>query len=148
MKVILLKDVSGVGKRGEIKEVNEGYGRNFLIAKGFASVATAQTLSKVENESKQKEAKEKKEKERIQKIREDLGKRTFTVKVKVGEKNQVYGSIHEKELLERIKEKTDYEFEKHQIVLPKHIKELGEYEFQVKLGGGVIATSKLKLEQL
>jgi large subunit ribosomal protein L9 len=148
MKVILLKDMAGVGRKGEVKEVNDGYGRNFLIARGYADVATTQTLSKVANESKQKAESEKKQREKLEKIKADLSKRIFTVKVKVGNKGQVFGSINEKELLERIREKTGLDIEKNQLVMPKHAKDLGEYEFGIKLGGGVSVTSKIKLESI
>ena len=148
MKVILTKDVSGFGRRGEIKEVNDGYGRNFLIARGFAELATPQVISKVKNETKQKEEKERRQQQKLSEMKKDLDKRTFTVKVKVGDKGQVFGSVNEKELAQRIQEKTGYEFEKGQFTLPKHMKELGEYTFEIKLGNGIVAKPTLKLEQL
>lgn len=148
MKVILLKDTAGVGRKGEIKEVNDGYGRNFLIARGHAAIATAETLSKVANESKQREASQRKQREKLEKIKVDLEKRIFTVKMKVGDKGQVFGSVNEKELLERIREKTGLEIEKNQLVMPRHTKELGEYEFEIKLGGGINVKSKIKLESI
>jgi large subunit ribosomal protein L9 len=146
MKIIYLKDVPGSGKKGEIKEVNDGYARNFLIAKGLAALATAQIQSKVKNESTQKAEKEKRQSERLNAIKADLDKRTFTVKVKVGDKGQVFGSVHEKDLAEKVNSKTNYEIDKSQIVLPKHIKQTGEYQFEIKLATGIVATPKLKVE--
>ncbi len=145
MQVIFTKDVQGAGKKGEVKEFNDGYARNFLISKGFAVAATEQMLQKIKNESKQQEAKKQKEVDHSLKIKSDLDKRTFSLLVKVGDKGQVFGSVTEKDVLLRIKEKTNYEIEKNQIILPKHLKELGEYQIEVKLGGGIVAKPKIKL---
>ncbi len=145
MQVVFIKELSGTGKKGEVKEFNDGYARNFLIAKGYAMPATAQILSKIKNEQAQAQAKKKKEEEQARKISDDFAKRTFTLSVKVGDKGQVFGSIHQKDVLERIKEKMNLELEKSQIILPKQTKELGEYEFQIKLNNGITAKSKIKL---
>lgn len=145
MKVILLKDVSGVGKKGEVKEFNDGYARNFLIAKNFAAQATPQMLSKIQNEAKQKQESERKHLEQAQRIKADLDKRSFTISVKVGDKGQIFGSVHEKDVAQRISEKVTYQIDKSQIILPKKIKDLGEYKFEIKLSPGIVATPKLIL---
>lgn len=145
MQVVFIKELPGSGKKGEIKEFNDGYARNFLISKGYAVPATPQMISKLKNEQAQAEAKKKKELEQAQRLKEDFAKRTFTVSVKVGDKGQIFGSVHEKDVLERIQEKMNLALEKNQITLPKQIKELGEYQFQIKLANGVTATSKIKL---
>jgi large subunit ribosomal protein L9 len=145
MKVIFTKDLPGAGRKGEIKDFNDGYARNFLVSKGFAVIATLDILHKVQNENKQQEAKKQKEINHNQRIKTDLDKRTFSLVVKVGDKGQVFGSVTEKDVLQRIKEKTTYEIEKSQITLPKHLKQLGEYPIEIKLGGGIVATPKIKL---
>ncbi len=145
MKVVLTKDVSGVGRKGEVKEFNDGYARNFIVAKGFGVVATEQILNKLRNEQNQQEAKKRKEQEYNLKIKADLDKRTFSIVVKVGDKGQVFGSVHEKDVAARVKEKTGYEVEKGNIAIPKHIKELGEYQIEIKLGSGISAKPKIKL---
>ena len=147
MKVILLKDVPGTGRKGEVKEFNDGYARNFLINKNLGAPVTPQLLSKIQNETKQKLASQQKQLSQIQKIKSDLENRIFTILVKTGDKGQVFGSVHEKDIIEKIKEKTNYEFEKNQIILPKKIKELGEYQFEIKLASGVIAKPKIKLAE-
>jgi large subunit ribosomal protein L9 len=145
MKVVFTKDLPGIAKKGQIKDVQDGYGKNFLIAKGFAVMATQAIVSKIQNEAKQKEISEKKNTERMQVLRNDLNKRTFTVSVKVGDKKQIFGSVNEKDVLVKIKEKVNIDLDKSQLVLPKHMKELGEYEFEIKLGGGLSAHPKLNL---
>src|SRR5690348_7341891 len=124
MQVIFTKDLPGTARRGEVKEFNDGYARNFLVAKGYAVQATPQMLQKVRNEQQQQEAKKRKEQEHAQKVKADLDKRTFTIPVKVGQNNHIFGSVSEKEIAARIKEKMNLELEKSQIILPKHIKEL------------------------
>jgi len=145
MKVVLTKDISGVGRRGEVKEFNDGYARNFIVAKGFGVVATEQVLNKIRNEQNQQEAKKKKEQEHHLKMKADLDKRTFTLLVKVGDRGQVFGSVGEKDVAARIKEKTSYEIEKTHISIPRGIKTLGEYEIEIKLGAGITAKPKIKL---
>ena len=145
MQVVFTKDLPGTGRKGEVKEFNDGYARNFLVSKGYAVIATDQMLSKIRNEQNQHDAKKKKEQEHNVKIREEMDKRTFTIVVKVGEKGQIFGSVSEKEILNKIKEKTKIEIEKSQLTMPKHLKQLGEYQIEIKLGNGLIATPKIKL---
>lgn len=145
MKVVFIKDLAGTGRKGEVKEFNDGYARNFLILKGFAVAASEQMLSKLKNEANQLAAKKKKEEERFQKEKIELDKRTFTLLMKVGDKGQIFGSINEKDLIAKIREKTKFVIEKNQLVLPKHIKQLGEYQIEIKLGNGIVATPKIKL---
>ncbi len=146
MRVVFQKELPGIAKKGEVKDFNDGYARNFLIAKGFAIQATPQLINKIQNEAKQNQEKEKREIEHAERFKADLDKRTFTIKVNVGNKNQIYGSIHEKDVITRIKEKTGRELDKGQIVLPKHLKEVGEHQFEIKLGHGIVAKPKIKLE--
>ncbi len=136
MQVILLKDVPGVGKKNELKEVNDGYAKNFLLAKNFAVVATPQVVSKMHNEAHQAAEKARRENERAAEAAADLSRRTFTFVVKVGDKGQVFGALHEREVAEKISEKLGVHVDKKQVVLPK-MKELGEYTCEVKLGGTV-----------
>ncbi len=145
MKVVFTKELSGVAKKGEVKEFNDGYARNFLIGKGFAVAATPQMISKIDNEQRQQKAKEQKLLAQAQAQKQDLDKRTFAIKVKVGEKNKIFGSIHEKDVIERVKDKTGIELEKNQVILPKHMKELGEYTIEIKLKNGLTAKPKINL---
>ncbi|GAC1412598.1 MAG: 50S ribosomal protein L9 [Candidatus Doudnabacteria bacterium] len=145
MKVVFIKDLPGTARKGEVKEFNDGYARNFLLSKGYAITATEQMLSKISNEANQLQAKKRREEERFLKEKAELDKRTFTLLMKVGTKGQIFGSINEKDLISKIKEKTKFEIEKNQLVLPKHIKQLGEYKIEIKLGNGIVATPKIKL---
>ncbi len=146
MKIILLKDVAGQGRRGEIREVNDGYAKNFLIAKGFAQIATSQIQAKAAKESKEAEVKKLKEVEKLQNLKVDLEKRTFTVKVKVGDKGQIFSGVHEKDIISAMNNKMGLSLEKNQVSLEKPIKELGEHKVKLKLASGIIPIINIHVE--
>ncbi len=148
MKIIFTKDSPGNGKKGEIKEVSEGYAKNFLIAKGFAQIATPQIIAKVEKEKKEARAKTDRETERLNNLKKDLEKRLFVLKVKVGEQGQVFGGVHEKDVAKSISEKLNVAIEKNQVQITSAIKSLGEHKVIVNLGGSVKALVKIKVESL
>ncbi len=146
MKVILKKDVKGLGKVGEIKEVSDGYARNYLIPRGLAVEATEGELKKLQNEIKIKQSKE----ERIRKKSEDLlkklKKKTHVVKVKAGDKGKLFGSLTSGNLAEKLSSSIGEKIDKHWIVLEKPIKEVGEYEIELKLPGGVKGKIRVRIE--
>lgn len=148
MKIILLKDVPKIGKRGEIKEVSAGYGTNFLIKKGLAKLATSEATAKLAQEQKEIAEKQSKNKDRYEQARKDLEKRTFTVKVKTGDKGQIFNAVHEKDIAQSIYQKTKIQLDKSQIIIPKGIKQLGEHLIEIKLGLGIRAKTKINLEKL
>jgi large subunit ribosomal protein L9 len=146
MKVIFVKELSGTAKKGEIKDVNNGYAQNFLIAKGYAQIATAEIQAKIVKEAKEAETKKLKEIEKLQALKLDLEKRVFTIKVKVGDKSQIFGSVHEKDISSSISSKLNYPLEKNQIAIENPIKQIGEHLVKIKLGGGISANVKIKVE--
>ena len=146
MKIIFLKDIPGTGKRGEIKDVSEGYANNFLIAKGFAQVASPQVQAHVQKEKKEAEAKKQKELARLQNAKLDLEKRSFVVKIKVGEKGQVFSGVHDKDVIAAVNSKTGLALEKSQVELDKPIKELGQHKVKIKLGPNLTALVSLIVE--
>ena len=145
MKVILIKDISGVGKKGEVKEFADGYAKNYLIAKGFATLATQQIIATAKNEELQQKNKQ----ERINKynleFKSKLEGRTFNFALKTGANNKLFGSVHEQDIVERIKSKTNIEIEKRNVFLPKQMKQIGEYECEVKIATGVTAKIKINI---
>jgi|SRR5579872_2429825 len=144
MKVVLLKDLPGLGRKSEVKEVQDGYGRNFLIAKGFAAQATEKVLTQLNSQLKQKAEHDRKLIDKYRNIKNELDKRTFTVEARVGTSGQIFGSVSEKDLLQKISEKLNLELDKKQIDLPK-IKQIGEYSFNIKLTSDIIAHPKVKV---
>lgn len=132
MKVILLKDVEKVGKQFEIKEVKEGYARNFLIDKGLAKPATEEALKWLEV---QKEIQEKKAEEELKKAQELASKiddMELAIAVKVGEEGQLFESINAQKISDKLKE-MGFDVKKTQVGLPEPIKEIGEFPVKIKL---------------
>ncbi len=148
MKVILIKDVPKIGKQGEIKEVSAGYGANFLLKRGLAKLATIEAQKNLEKGKKELSDKKQRELQKLTKLKDDLERRTFTVRVKTGDKGQVFGGVHEKEISQAIYQKTKIQIDKSQIGSHKGIKELGEHVIDIKLGQGISAKTKIKVESL
>ncbi len=148
MKVILLKDVPKIGKKGEIKNVADGFAKNMLIKKGLASLATTDAQSKLAKEQKSKSDATTKAKEKAEKNRAELEKRTFTIKVKTGDKGQVFSGVNEKDIISAVFQKTKIQLEKNQIDTPHGIKTIGEHRITIKLGQGITAKTKINLESL
>ena len=146
MKVIFLKDVAGQGKRVTLR-MFPAFAENFLIKKGFAQIATSDIQAKPPKEGKEAEAKHQKELSQLQALKQDLEKRTLSLKVKVGDKGQVFGGVHEKDIASVISAKTTHPVEKNQVEIPSPIKQLGEHVVRVRLMGGIIATVKINVKQ-
>ena len=146
MKVLLIKDVKSLGKAGEVKEVKDGYGKNFLIAKGFAKLATPEIIEEHKKMMAQKEAEEKAELERLQKLAKELDKLEIVVKKKVGENGHLFGAVTKEEIAEALKAEHNIEIDKKHITEKKPIKTVGEHEVDMKLGHGIHATLHVDVE--
>ena len=144
MKVIFLKDLKGQGKKGEIKQVKDGYAENFLIKKGYAIKSTKSSLEKLEDENKAKAKEEEKAKKEALSIKEKLEKVTLTFKVKTGDNDKVFGSISVKQIKEALKEK-GYDFDKSMIKLTSSPSSLGFHNIEVELYKNITAKVKIHL---
>jgi len=144
MKILLIKDVKGLGKAGEIKNAKDGYARNFLIPKGFAKLATPEVIKEWEEEQKRKEEKLKAEIEKLNKLKEKIENTKIVIKHKLGANGQLYGAITNKEVAEKLEEK-GIEIDKKHIEM-NQIKSVGEYEVDIKLGHGIHAKLQLIVE--
>ena len=146
MKVLLIKDVKSLGKAGEVKEVKDGYGKNFLIAKGFAKHATPEIIEEHKRMMAQKEAEEKAEIERLKELAKKLDKLEIIVKKKVGENGHLFGAVTKEEIAEALKEEHGIEIDKKHITEKKPIKSVGEHDVDIKLGHGIHATLHVDVE--
>jgi len=144
MKILLIKDVKGLGKAGEIKNAKDGYARNFLIPKGFAKLATDEVVKAWKEEQKQKAAELKAEMEEMNKIKEKLENTKMIIKHKLGANGQLIGSVTNKEIAEKLNE-LGFDIDKKQIEHTS-IKALGEYNIDIKLGHGIHAKLDLVVE--
>ncbi len=147
MKVLLLENVKGLGKAGEVKEVADGYARNYLIPKGMAVPATPENLSQAEYKKRIQEAKMKRLAEDMQALAEALSEITLTFKVKVGEKEKLFGSITNAEIAMALEKQLGRPFDKHKIELEEPIKHLGIYSVPIRLMPGLVAQVKVVVEK-
>jgi len=148
MKVLLIKDVKSLGKKGEIKEVKDGYGQNFLIAKGMAKLATPDVVAhwKAEQERMEKELKE--TLERLKKEEKELGAKPIVITKKLAPAG-IQGSVGKEDIAKAIKEQMGIEIDKKTVELKKALKTLGEHKVDIKLGHGIHAhvTVEIKGEE-
>lgn len=133
MKVILLEDVKGSGKKDQIVNVADGYARNFLIPKGLAAEATAKTLNELNNKQKSEEHRLAQELEEAKKAAEKIDQKTFVIKAKAGAEEKLFGSVTAKEIAAAIEKETGCEVDKRKIVLESDIKAFGNYEITIKM---------------
>ncbi|MDY4187365.1 MAG: 50S ribosomal protein L9 [Candidatus Borkfalkiaceae bacterium] len=146
MKVILLADVKGTGKKGEIKEVSDGYARNMLIKKGLAKEATAVELNSLKIKREAEEFHRREEQKRLMELAGKLKGQTVTCKVKAGEKGKVFGSVTSAEIASCLND-MGFEVDK-KMIQSDSIKNLGVYDVEIRLAAGITAKIKLKVESL
>lgn len=144
MRVLLIKDVPSLGKAGEIKEVKDGYGHNFLIAKGLAKPATNEVLNKYKAEQKKKAELEALQLAEAKQMQQALGKIELTIAKKVGANNHLFGSLTKDEIAAALHAQHRIELDKKCFEIPQ-IKALGNFEAIVKLGHGIQATLQLRV---
>ena len=142
MKVILLKDVESLGSAGEVVRVKDGFGRNFLIPRHEALVATDSSVAQFESRRKQHEAVAERERRAAEALAKKLETDSLTAQVKVGEEDRLFGSVTVQNVAELLEEK-GYEIERRAIHLQDAIRELGVYNVEVRLHPDVKATVKL-----
>lgn len=147
MKVILLQDVKGTGKKGEIHEVSDGYARNMLIKKGLAKEATAVEVNSLRIKNEAQEFHRKEEEKRLRELAARLNKNVIVCKVKAGEKGRIFGSVTSQEIANSLNEQ-GYGVEKRMIILSEPIKSLGHYNVEIKLMAGITAKITVKVESL
>ena len=143
MKVILLQDVKGQGKKGEVVDVNEGYARNFLIKKGLAEAATAAKLNDMSMKKSAADFHKAEEIKATKELAQTLNGKQFTVKIKAGQNGKVFGSVTAANISDSLAA-AGYKVDKKKIVVAQPIKTLGVYDIDLKLMEGV--TSKIKIE--
>ena len=145
MKVLLIKDVKTLGKAGELKEVADGYGKNFLIGKGLALHATTEVLNRYKAEQKKAAENEAKEIATAKELAEKLNATKLTIKHKIGANGHLIGSVTNKEIAEALHSQFSIEIDKKNISVDKKFKSVGIYEVDCKLGHSIHATLKVDI---
>jgi large subunit ribosomal protein L9 len=147
MKIILKQDHDILGAAGEIKEVKDGYARNYLIPRGIAMTVTSSNLKAFEEVKRQQSRKVQKEIDEAKKISSDLNNLTLNFIVKTAEDEKIYGSVTAQMIHSALKEKGYENIERKKILLSEHIKTLGEHSVDIKLHTNVMAKLKIVVEK-
>ena len=145
MKVILTKDVKKVGKEGDLVEVAEGYGRNYLIPKGLAQEATSGNVRRVESEKKVEKEKKRRELEAAEVEGKRIDGQTLKIQGKVGDAGKLFGSITTNEIADRLKKQYKVDIDKRKIVLKDPIKSVGSYDVVIKMHPKVHVTVRVQV---
>ncbi len=146
MKVILLKDVAGTGKKGQLVEVSDGHAKNFLIPKKLASEATKSNINDLEQKRASAEAKQKRELDAANELAQSLNEKRVSLKVRTGENGKVFGSVTSKEIAEALSSIAGISIDKKKIALDEPIKQVGEHKVQIKLYPRVSTTIIVSVE--
>jgi len=139
MKVLLIKDVKSLGKRGEVKEVKDGYGKNFLIGKGFARHATPEILAQHAQDELIVAENLEKEVNALKEIAKQLDKAEIVITKKLGQNGHLFGAVTKDEIAAALKEQHNIEIDKKHINEKSSIKTIGEHDLDFKLGHGLHA---------
>ena len=140
MKVLLIKDVKSLGKKGEVKEVKDGYGKNFLIGKGFARHATPEILEQHAQDEIIVAENLEKEVAALKIIAAELDKAEIIITKKMGDNGHLFGSVTKDEIAHALKDQHGIEIDKKHINEKTAIKTIGEHDLDFKLGHGLHAT--------
>jgi large subunit ribosomal protein L9 len=147
MKVIFLQDVPRVGKKHDIKEVNDGYAMNFLFARKLAEPATPSAIASLEKRKKNIEIEREVQEDLLLKNLEEIKGKSLTIKGKANEKGSLFKAIHKKEIVEEMKKQNHADISEEFIILEKPIKEVGEFEIPIKIKGKK-SSFKLMVERI
>ena len=140
MKVILNADVKGQGKKGELKEVSDGYARNYLLPRKLATEATADNLNAFRLKEKAKAAQIAREKAEAEENAKKLGAIQVKIAAKAGSNGKLFGSVTSQEISDALKAQHGIEIEKNKIVQPEPIKTFGSFRVKAKLGYEISGT--------
>ncbi|ANB60767.1 50S ribosomal protein L9 [Anoxybacteroides amylolyticum] len=147
MKVIFLKDVKGKGKKGEIKNVADGYAQNFLLKQGLAIEATPANLKALEAQKNKEKRQAEEELAKAKQLKEQLEKLTVQLFAKAGEGGRLFGSITSKQIAEALQAQHGVKIDKRKIELEDAIRALGYTNVPVKLHPEVTATLKVHVSE-
>jgi len=145
MKVLLIKDVKSLGKKGEIKEVKDGYGQNFLIGKGMAKLATPDVVENWKAEQERMEQELKDTLARLAKEKTELEAKNIVIIKKLAPAG-IQGSVGKDDIAKAIKEQLNIEIDKKIVELKKALKTVGEHKVDIKLGHGIHASITVEIK--
>ena len=143
MQVIFIKDLKNQGKKGDIKEVKDGYAKNFLIKNGYAVVKTEKNILNLENEKAKEAQLDEDNTKKANLLKEKLEKENYKFVVKAGKNDKIFGSVSAKQITEKLSEK--YDINKNQVLLKEPLTSLGYHEIEINLYRNIKAKIKVEL---
>lgn len=143
MKVIFIKDLKNQGKKGEIKEVKDGYAKNYLIKNGYAVQETTESRKILDRENKLAAEQDQKNRQEAEKLKQELEKKSYKFKVKTGDHDKVFGSISVKQIKEELDK--NFKIDKKQINIINPIQSLGFHNVEINLYKDIKATIKIEV---
>ena len=146
MKVILLKDIKGTGKKDQIIEVSDGYGRNYLLPRKMAVEATNEAVNSIENSKSAAKHREDVKKNDAETAAREMKGKTVTLKVRAGENGRLYGSITTQEIADALKAQHGVEVDKRKIEVDGKVTSVGQTTITIKLYAGVATKMNLVIE--
>ena len=147
MKVILLQDVKGKGKKGQMLEVSDGYARNFMLPRKLAVEATADAVNTMRMTDKANQEKRQREREEAFALSNKLKALTVIIKAKGGGAGRLFGSVTTQNIAEALQKNHGIVLDKHKLVLSENIRTVGSYTVKCKLGYEITADLKIKVEE-
>lgn len=147
MKVLLLADVKGTGKKGEVAEVSLGYARNFLLPRKLAVEATAEVLGEVKAKADSKAHHQAEELKEAQALAKKLSGMTVSVHAKAGAGGKLFGSVTSKDIADALGKALGQEIDKRRVVLEEDIKTFGTYPVEIRVHPGVVGKCSVKVEE-
>jgi len=147
MKVILLEDVKALGKKGQVVEVSDGYGKNFILKKKLGVEATNANMNDLKRQKAQEEKRAREQLEAAQNLAKEREEKSVVIPMKAGEGGRAFGSVSSKEIAAAYKEQCGMEIDKKKIQLPEAIKTFGTHEVSVKLHPQVTGKLYVKVRE-
>ncbi len=146
MEVLLLKDVKRLGKAGEVRQVADGYARNYLIPRGLAAPASAGAVREAQANLEARARRAEKEQAEAQRLAGQLSGVTLTFKARAGESGRLYGSVTPADIADEIKKQTGKTVDRRKIALEEPIRELGIYRVPIRFSGDITAEISVRVE--
>ena len=146
MKVILKKDVKGLGKTEDLVNVSDGYARNYLFPRGLAAEASAGNINIMNTKKEAEKSRKDRELAQAKELAAKLKELVVTIKTKSGENGKLFGSITSKDITDKLKKDFNIDIDKKKMVLPEPIKAVGNFEIEIKLYPEISGKLAVKIE--
>lgn len=147
MKVVFLEDVANVARVGEVKEVADGYGRNYLLPRGLAAMATPAIIARVKTKQQAYVVQQARSHQELVDLADKLQDQEITLKVKAGTKDRLYGAITTADIAREIRERFSIDIDKRNVELERPLHQLGEFEITIRLAKDITPMVRLKVEK-